>query len=133
MESDKIANIIKIDHRFAILTVTGNCYIWNERTKELTKIDDIHDIVQVVNYHDITWYLTSNGEVYLSSPLDIVSDHVIDIDNNVINYKIKNFHNIIKLDKSFFLFLAVDEDGKNYYFGIVNEGNHKKLVISTLK
>ena len=132
MEVDKIGNIIQFDYKFFIITVTGNCYIWDETTKELIKINNVHNIIQVAEYHDIIWFLTSTGEVYLSSPLDIISDNVIDIDSNVINYKIKNLHNIVKL-RNFLLLVAVDEDGKNYYLSTVNEGNYKKLVITTLK
>jgi len=97
MQSDKIANIIKIDHKFFIITATGDCYILDDKTKELIKINDIYDIIYVVNYYGITWYLTSNKQVYLSSPSDIISDDMVKIDNNVINYKVKDFHSIINL------------------------------------
>lgn len=129
LQTDKIANIIKLDHKFAIITVTGDCYIWNNITKEEPiKINDIYGIIQVINNYDITWYLTISGKVYLSYPYEIISDDLIKIKNNIIDYKIKNLHNIIEL-RNKFGFSAFSEDEKNYRLNIINEPNGIKKFI----
>lgn len=129
LQVDKIANIIKLDHKFVIITVTGNCYIWNDITKEEPiKINNIYGIIQVINKYDITWYLTNNGEVYLSYSGKIISDDLIKIKNNVIDYKVKNLHNIIEL-RNINGFSAFSSSEKNYYLNIIDQPNDDKRFI----
>lgn len=129
LQVDKIANIIKLNHKFAIITVTGDCYIWNDITKEEpVKINDIYGIIQVINKYDITWYLTNDGEIYLSYPGEIISDDLVKIKNNIVDYKVKNLHDIIEL-RNINGFSAFSSFEKNYYLNIIDELNGNKKFI----
>lgn len=125
IEVDKIGNIIKFDGKFAIITVTGNCYIWDNFRKKATKINDIYGIIQVVSSYGITWYLTSRGEVYLSYKYKIISDNIIKINNNIIDYKITDINDVVELYNGFKLY-AVTNNEKSYILDII-DGVIKKL------
>jgi len=89
------------------------------------KIDNIYGIIQFINNCDTTWYLTGDGDVYISYSHDIISDNVIKIKNNIIDYKIKNLHDITKLHPSECNMLVYSSNNKRYKLNI----SFKKLII----
>jgi len=132
IETDKIINIIKFGNKYAIITVTGNCYIYNKTIPDkFTKIDNIYGIIQVVNCYNIDWYLTIEGNIYISSAFNIISDNIIQIKNNILNYKLKplkNLKNITNLQIENNK-LVLYSNYIRYELIIIDINKNKKIVI----